>query len=374
MTSYRIVSIRIPETAEGPVPVWLVAHTELEAAVHREALGHEDLITPPDRMFAPLVDQREERKHVFAAVAEDAVTDELGLPTDTADYLGFAFLGLPLTDNLHLAFSDVAVAAEHRGRGIGTALWKAAEQTLRQAGRTTVTAWSINREPAEGEERLIPPTESGVIAVDAISRFAVRHGFTLEQVERHSTLVLPVAPEDTAAWQTEAQQKAGPDYRLVQWADDTPAEWLDALAELYRRMSVDVPQGGLELEEEAWDAERVRRRDQLLAKAKQDYVLTAAEHVPSRRLVAFTIIKSPQGKPAAYQDETLVHGEHRGKRLGLWVKAANLEYLAREHPKVERIHTWNADENEHMLAINVRIGFRAASLEGAWQRKLLRSE
>lgn len=161
---------------------------------------------------------------------------------------------------------------------------------------------------------------------------------------------------------------------IPETAEGPTPEWLDAVAELYRRMSVDVPQGGLELEEEAWDAERVRRRDQRLVKAEQDYVLTAAEHVPSGRLVAFTIIKSPQGKPAAYQDETLVHGEHRGKRLGLWVKAANLEHLAREHPKVERIHTWNADENEHMLAINLRIGFRAASLEGAWQRKLLGSE
>lgn len=370
MTSYRIVPIEIPESAEPPVPIWAVAHTQLEASVHREALGHEDLITPAESMLATLVDQREERKHVLAAVREDAADDEQGLPHDPADFLGFAFLGMPLTDNVHLALGDVVVATEHRGRSIGTALWKAAEHIIQEAGRSTVMAWVINREPAAGEEKLTPATGHGEIAVDAAARFALRQGFALEQVERHSTLLLPVAQENTAAWQAEGQHNAGPDYRLVQWANQTPETWLDAMAELYRRMSVDVPLGGLDIEEEVWDADRVRLRDERTANARRDYVLSAVEHIPSGALVAFTILKSPHGKPAAYQDETLVHGEHRGKRLGLWVKAANVEYLGREHPEVKRIHTWNADENEHMLAINSRIGFHGASLEGAWQRKL----
>lgn len=370
MIAHRITPIDIPETAESPAPAWLLAHTALEAAAHREALGHEDLITPAERMFPTLVDQREESKHFFAAVAEGVATDEHGLPTDPADYLGFAFLGMPLTDNLHMAIGQVVVAIEHRGLGIGTALWEAAEQLVRQSGRTTVTGWAINREPSTGEEKLTPSTGAGAVAVDAVVRFATRQGFTLEQVERHSTLFLPATPAVTAAWQAEAQERAGPDYRLVQWANETPHQWLDTAAELFRRMSVDVPLGGLEIQEEAWDAERVRRRDRRLAEAKLDYLLSAVEHIPSGALVAFTILTVPEGKPVAYQEETLVHGEHRGKRLGLWVKAANLEYLAREHPKVERIHTWNADENEHMLAINTRIGFQAASVEGAWQRKL----
>jgi GNAT superfamily N-acetyltransferase len=34
-----------------------------------------------------------------------------------------------------------------------------------------------------------------------------------------------------------------------------------------------------------------------------------------------------------------------------------------------RIHTWNAEENAHMLAINVALGFRAVGVTGMWQKQ-----
>ncbi|WP_407320279.1 hypothetical protein UQW22_07455 [Isoptericola halotolerans] len=40
------------------------------------------------------------------------------------------------------------------------------------------------------------------------------------------------------------------------------------------------------------------------------------------------------------------------------VEALNLRALARTHPSVRRVRTWNAEENEHMLAIDVALGFR----------------
>ena len=38
------------------------------------------------------------------------------------------------------------------------------------------------------------------------------------------------------------------------------------------------------------------------------------------------------------------------------------------YPAAQRIHTWNAAENGYMLAINEALGFRAAAIEGAWQK------
>ena len=44
--------------------------------------------------------------------------------------------------------------------------------------------------------------------------------------------------------------------------------------------------------------------------------------------------------------------EHRGHRLGTLVKVANLERLLDVAPEARRVHTWNADTNTYMVAIN----------------------
>ena len=71
-----------------------------------------------------------------------------------------------------------------------------------------------------------------------------------------------------------------------------------------------------------------------------------------------------------WQGDTLVHGDHRGHRLGMLVKVANLEAMAAERPSTRRVHTWNAGENQWMLAINVALGFRRVATEGAWQKRV----
>ena len=71
-----------------------------------------------------------------------------------------------------------------------------------------------------------------------------------------------------------------------------------------------------------------------------------------------------------YQGDTLVLREHRGHGLGMLTKIAVLDALATVRPDAERIHTWNAQENAHMLAINVALGFRQTSVDAEWQRDL----
>jgi len=50
------------------------------------------------------------------------------------------------------------------------------------------------------------------------------------------------------------------------------------------------------------------------------------------------------------------------------VKLANLVRLADAAPERSVVYTWNADENDHMLAINIELGFRRCGLEAIWQR------
>ncbi|MDO5663493.1 MAG: N-acetyltransferase, partial [Brachybacterium sp.] len=109
------------------------------------------------------------------------------------------------------------------------------------------------------------------------------------------------------------------------------------------------------------------RIDDLRAQWGRDYALAIAVDA-SGEPVAYSELSHPRDRPeVAIQDDTLVHGDHRGHGLGLLVKAAALVALTDAVPTVRRIHTWNAAENTHMLAINRRLGFRAVGVTGAWQ-------
>ena len=61
---------------------------------------------------------------------------------------------------------------------------------------------------------------------------------------------------------------------------------------------------------------------------------------------------------------------HRGHRLGMALKAANLLWLREREPGVKRIVTWNADSNSHMIEINERLGFRPLDRWHEWQLHL----
>jgi hypothetical protein len=133
-------------------------------------------------------------------------------------------------------------------------------------------------------------------------------------------------------------------------------------------MATDPPLGDVDWRPEVWDAERVRRTYLHMTVARDVYT-TCARHVASGELAAFTQLKGPHDKPeVVYQENTLVLSHHRGHALGLWVKAANCEWIASDRPSSRRVHTWNADENDYMLDINTRLGYRRESIAAAWQK------
>ena len=74
------------------------------------------------------------------------------------------------------------------------------------------------------------------------------------------------------------------DYALEGYVDDMPTEWLDDRAVLQQRMSTDPPTDDLALEEEAWDADRLREQQERLRSAGRRIVETVARHVPSGRI------------------------------------------------------------------------------------------
>lgn len=289
--------------------------------------------------------------------------------SDPADVVGCAMVGLPQVGNQHVAVVYVGVRPDRRRQGIGTALFDAGLQIARAAGRRVVhsdSAFAV--EPPAGPGALESPTGDGRIPMDDdATRFALARGFTLQQVVRHSVLDLPVP----RAVLDPLRRDPGPDYRVHLMQDGYDEEWLDQLAVLKTRMSTDIPHGGLELAEDPWDADRVRTRAADLRRRGQGILTAVVEHVPTGTLAGYSGVEYPLDKPAVvFQGDTIVLREHRGRGLGMLAKIAVLDALRDVRPDAARIHTWNAQENAQMLAINVALGFRQASVDAEWQRPL----
>ena len=78
----------------------------------------------------------------------------------------------------------------------------------------------------------------------------------------------------------------------------------------------------------------------------------------------------PQLHRAPAQFATLVLKEHRGHKLGMLLKVANLAHLQREQPGHPSITTFNAEENRFMLDVNEAVGFVPIAAESAWRKDL----
>ena len=306
------------------------------------------------------------------AVPGEAPPGRFGLPEapdGPVEVLGVLEFVLPTKDNQHL-MDDVyiQVRRQFRRAGIGSTLWREARRIAAEQGRSAIIAWTHHLAGTTSvPERVEAPTGVGHLPVDRGTLFAQSLGLRLAQVERESRLLLPVAPTLLDDLRAEAEARALPDYAVVSWIGPTPEEHLDRVAELNRTLSADAPTGELDWQEEVWDAERVRQSDALSHRTGYS-VCALAIHAATGEAAGFTLIHVHNAYP--YRPEqwnTVVAGAHRGHRLGLLIKAVNLQQLATSTPEGRYVETWNAGENNHMLGINTRLGFRLHSVHGGWK-------
>ncbi|MFI2568087.1 GNAT family N-acetyltransferase [Cellulosimicrobium funkei] len=371
---YTLVEAPHPASLDAPEAWAYLAVADVGREHELEVHGYDDLALPPREIFTGMAHQEYSTKRRFVVVRSAAASawHEQGVPPAVADVVAHLFMTRPVTSNEHLGESYVVVRPAERGRGIGGALLALGERLNLDAGRTVLFSdTNHGEEPPPGPGTLEATTGAGRVPADAPGpRFLRAHGYVLEQVERHSVLDLPVGPAVLDAHREDARAAAGSDYRLHTWTDEVPEAWADQVAVLFTRMSTDAPTGGVDYGEDPWDARRVRTWVQQQAENDDAFLVCAAEHVPSGTLAAFTVLVHPRGREDfAIQEDTLVLREHRGRRLGMLVKVANLDALAAQRPGARRVHTWNAQENDHMLAINVALGFRPAGVWAAWQRR-----
>ena len=259
--------------------------------------------------------------------------------------VGALLLELRLRDNRHLAELEIDVPPEHRGRGVGAALFARADAVARAEGRTTYLC------------ELHVPTGAH-LEQEPGPRFALRRGFASAHCEDHLVRGLPVDEAllaDIGA--RSAERDAG--YRYLAWTGGCPDEHLEAYADLRSAMERDVPIGQLDYEPPTWTADIVRTDDRRRAATGfTQLVVVAAD--PAGAFVGYSLLLVPAHQPdEVLQEDTLVLRGHRGHRLGAALKAGNLRALSALFPARRRLHTWTARDNHAMQAVNRAFGFRA---------------
>jgi GNAT superfamily N-acetyltransferase len=320
--------------------------------------GNDDFVyTPEDELatFAP-TDFRD--SFIYLARLD-------GLP------VGRVVISFRLEEDATTADIDVSVVPAARRHGIGGALLRRAEELAAEGGRTHLSMYSesaVGRAPIAEDVRAASGSR-GLPAADPAVSFALANEYTLGQVEVMSQLDLPLSTELTERLTGESVA-ASREYHLEHWWKRTPNRFAKRFAALRARMVLDVPHDTIVLEPERWDANRVRENDRRMIDRGEPFLTTVAVHTATDELAAYTMLAVPDGSRKVEQYDTLVAAEHRGHRLGMLVKLSNLRELARVAPVANRVITWNAGENDHMLAINDALGFREAGLVGNWQKTL----
>jgi GNAT superfamily N-acetyltransferase len=270
--------------------------------------------------------------------------------------LGVAMMEMPLRDNTRSAEVTVAVHPAQRRLGVGTALVGGMTEHGRADGRLVLNS--------------IVDTPLDHAADHASLFFAPKVGFEpiLSGNIRH--LIVPMEDARMAELRAEvARARDADDYRVLTFEAPWPADYLDDQCALFQCMSTDEPHGDEGHEEEIWDAERVRENDGLRAARGARHLIAVAQHIASGRLVACTELCIGADSPGqAFQMLTVVDPTHRGHRLGLAIKLANLDLLGECAPEVRVIVTGNASVNAPMIAVNDMMGFEIASEGNFWQK------
>ncbi|WP_322937023.1 GNAT family N-acetyltransferase [Nocardioides bizhenqiangii] len=267
---------------------------------------------------------------------------------------------LPQLDNLSAADVEVSVLPDHRRRGYGSEMLHFSEAIAKEHGRTrfdAMTAWKYDG-PADG---------TGTSGVE----FGKVHGyaFGLGDVQREVTL--PVDDAVLAELEAEAAERSS-GYELRTWEGPFPDdELLLSYLEVASKLITEAPTGDLDYEDEAVDIEAHRIHEAISAKQGRTTFTTVAL-ASDGTVAAYTDLMAPSHDTThVYQWGTLASRAHRGHRLGLAVKIANLRALqATGRYDGRRLVTWNAEVNDHMIAINHRMGFVPTARAAELQKKI----
>ncbi len=264
---------------------------------------------------------------------------------DDGEPVAAGWVVMPLKDNTGFAFLEVFVVPERRRAGIGTQVLDALVEIGRAHDRNSafsMPSWHVD---ADG---------------DAGRWFAEARGFELDILDAVRELSLPA---------TLPPLIVAPGYTLETWRGPCPEEWVDQYADLRRILTSEAPSGEAGLEDEHWDAQRVRKDEADLVRVGREMQVVVAR-AAGGDLAGHTQLAFPGDDVEVYQWDTLVRPEHRGHGLGLALKVMAMQASADLLEGRRRVTTENAASNTHMIAVNERLGFRQTAWAGEYVRPI----
>jgi GNAT superfamily N-acetyltransferase len=259
---------------------------------------------------------------------------------------GWYVLFLPQRENRHLAPVTPMVHASRRRAGVGTALLAHAAERAHRLGRTLLECDAREGSPGSAFARSL----------------GAREGIT----EVRRVLRVGTFPAERLGTLRGKAESAACGYSLLSWEGPAPGDQLEAVAAVYAA-TADMPREAGH-DAQRWDAERVRLDERRAAAQGLRRYTVAAQSVASGELAGLSQVGIDPAEPTwGFQELTAVTRPHRGHRLGLLVKVAMLELLAKREPQLTQIITGNADGNEHMIAINAELGYRILDRWPTWE-------
>ena len=309
-------------------------------AVRNAVNSHDAPWLPPNTVRSTVAD---------LTVGWDGEPSFAWLGSEDGETLAFGNVNISEYDNQHLAWLGVRVHPDHRRRGLGTQMLEAMLDEARALGRTTfgTDAWD----------------DQGFAA------FASRHGF--EQASRavNRRQALADTDYDELSRRYDAALAQAPTYELVRRVGRTPDDELEPLAVMASAIN-DAPTDDLDIEDEVFTADRMRGYEHAQEVRGGRLYRVVVRHRETGELAGQTVVVVEEDHPTqAHQHDTSVVAAHRGHRLGLLLKADMNLWLQDAEPQLERIDTWNAESNDHMIGVNELLGYRVLGVEIEYQRK-----
>jgi GNAT superfamily N-acetyltransferase len=269
-----------------------------------------------------------------------------------------AELSLPLLDNLDLAEVAIHTHPDDRRRGHATRMLAHLEDVVRARGRSKLLA-----------ESAFPYDASADGSGHAGPSFLVTRGFTFGLGDVKRIVDLPVADDVLAGLAAEAAQHHE-SYTLQSFVGSVPEELVQQYAELDAAIVTDAPVGDLEIGPAVADVGEVREREALMERQGRTKYTTLALDADGVAVAYTDLVMAAEAPGTVFQWGTLVRRDHRGHRLGLAVKVANLQFLQQLRDDGRQLTTYNAEINDHMVSVNEQMGFRPVERLGEFQKRL----
>jgi GNAT superfamily N-acetyltransferase len=242
----------------------------------------------------------------------------------------------------------VGLSVVHESRATATSFWVVPALRRRGIG-SALLAESFQLAKAAGHAKLVVRLAGGP---DAEGFARARSG---RLIERDTVSGLDLGAVDRRAFEEwAAPNAASAGYTLVRWSDRCPDELAPSFCAAMAAMA-DAPGDAYRT---PLTVEALREREQGLVRFGIHRHVQAVQ-AEDGEIAGFTNVVTVEDEPEVAEVwNTAVVRAHRGRGLGLRVKAAATLWMLDEHPDSAWIQTSNHAANAQMLRINRALGYR----------------